>query len=248
MYEAQQQQQKCRRGQRQTARRRIITWPESGPALRRARDEPDGPGAGAWGTALAASVAPRHPTLLWARDAAQCAAMRDTRRNERYLPASPCRRAGGDERLRRRAAHAQGALRSSRRRCRRFSPRCSPGCPIYRSAAVARRALAARASSRRNGRFSGSRSRDLRPEWRRVGALSGPSFAAEVARGQATAPVVASRDAALRGRRGAARRRLRIYTSDDVVGVEVGGAVKNVLAIAVGICDGLSAGLNARAA
>jgi glycerol-3-phosphate dehydrogenase (NAD(P)+) len=81
--------------------------------------------------------------------------------------------------------------------------------------------------------------------------LSGPSFALEVARGQPTALVAASADAALAAAAVAAFHAdaLRVYTSADVVGVEVGGAVKNVMAIAVGILDGLpEAGLNARAA
>jgi len=98
--------------------------------------------------------------------------------------------------------------------------------------------------------------RELRPEaaW---GVLSGPSFAIEVARGQPTALVVASGSATLREAAVAAFHSdaLRLYTSDDLVGVEVGGAVKNVLAIATGIVDGMAArggggapGLNARAA
>ena len=88
------------------------------------------------------------------------------------------------------------------------------------------------------------------PDLARVGVLSGPSFAIEVARGQPTALVAASADAALceaavEALHGDA---LRIYTSDDAIGVEVGGAVKNVMAIATGIADGLSLGQNARAA
>jgi glycerol-3-phosphate dehydrogenase (NAD(P)+) len=91
-----------------------------------------------------------------------------------------------------------------------------------------------------------------RVPWRPIciGVLSGPSFALEVARQQPTALVAASRGC------GAARRlvrafhspALRVYASEDIVGVEVGGAVKNVLAIATGLCDGLQLGLNARAA
>jgi glycerol-3-phosphate dehydrogenase (NAD(P)+) len=82
------------------------------------------------------------------------------------------------------------------------------------------------------------------------GVLSGPSFALEVARGQPTALVAASSDAALAARavRAFHAGALRVYSSDDPVGVEVGGAVKNVLAIATGIADGLQLGLNARAA
>jgi glycerol-3-phosphate dehydrogenase (NAD(P)+) len=83
-----------------------------------------------------------------------------------------------------------------------------------------------------------------------AGALNGPSFAQEVARSQPTALVAASRhatvrDALVKAFHGGA---LRVYANDDIVGVEVGGAVKNVLAIATGLCDGLGLGLNARAA
>ena len=82
------------------------------------------------------------------------------------------------------------------------------------------------------------------------GALSGPSFALEVARGQPTALVAASRHDSLREALVQAFHgpNLRVYANDDIVGVEVGGAVKNVLAIATGLCDGLNLGLNARAA
>lgn len=84
----------------------------------------------------------------------------------------------------------------------------------------------------------------------RAGALSGPSFAQEVARGQPTALVAASEHAEVREALVAAFHgpALRVYANDDIVGVEVGGAVKNVLAIATGLCDGLNLGLNARAA
>jgi glycerol-3-phosphate dehydrogenase (NAD(P)+) len=84
----------------------------------------------------------------------------------------------------------------------------------------------------------------------RGGALSGPSFAQEVARGMPTALVAASDDAATREAMVHAfhNKSLRVYANDDIVGVEVGGAVKNVLAIATGLCDGLQLGLNARAA
>jgi len=84
----------------------------------------------------------------------------------------------------------------------------------------------------------------------RFGALSGPSFADEVARGLPAAVTLASGDAEFAS--AAARElhtgRLRVYSSDDLVGVETGGAVKNVIAIAAGICDGLKLGSSARAA
>jgi glycerol-3-phosphate dehydrogenase (NAD(P)+) len=83
-----------------------------------------------------------------------------------------------------------------------------------------------------------------------AGVLSGPSFALEVARAQPTALVAASAHAAVRSALVDAFHSptLRVYANDDIVGVEVGGAVKNVLAIATGLCDGLNLGLNARAA
>ena len=83
-----------------------------------------------------------------------------------------------------------------------------------------------------------------------AGAFSGPSFALEVARGQPAALVAASAHASVRDALVAAFHgpQLRVYASDDLAGVEVGGAVKNVLAIATGLCDGLALGLNARAA
>jgi glycerol-3-phosphate dehydrogenase (NAD(P)+) len=83
-----------------------------------------------------------------------------------------------------------------------------------------------------------------------AGVLSGPSFALEVGRGQPTALVAASVHAPVRLALVEAFHSptMRVYANDDIVGVEVGGAVKNVLAIATGLCDGLNLGLNARAA
>jgi glycerol-3-phosphate dehydrogenase (NAD(P)+) len=84
----------------------------------------------------------------------------------------------------------------------------------------------------------------------RLAFLSGPSFAKEIAAGQPTAVVVASADPALAARiqELVSTSYLRVYTSDDVVGVELGGAIKNVIAIAVGVAEGMGLGLNARAA
>jgi glycerol-3-phosphate dehydrogenase (NAD(P)+) len=84
----------------------------------------------------------------------------------------------------------------------------------------------------------------------RVGALSGPTFAREVARGDPTAITIASLDAALAEivQREISDASFRVYTNDDVVGVELGGALKNVIAIAAGVCDGLGLGHNSVAA
>ncbi|MBN8558868.1 MAG: NAD(P)-dependent glycerol-3-phosphate dehydrogenase, partial [Burkholderiales bacterium] len=100
------------------------------------------------------------------------------------------------------------------------------------------------------GRFDGDHQPRCGLIKSRTGALSGPSFAQEVARGQPTALVAASRHAGVRDAlvAGFHGPTLRVYANDDLVGVEVGGAVKNVLAIATGLADGLNLGLNARAA
>jgi glycerol-3-phosphate dehydrogenase (NAD(P)+) len=205
-------------------------------------------GAGAWGTALAASVASRHATCLWARDATQAQQLRTSGRNERYLPGidlPPELRITADFELA--VAHAaQGliviatpmsALHEMLRRL--------PAEAVDTSAIV----WLCKGFQQGTGWLGHEVARAVRPR-ARVGVLSGPSFAIEVARGQPTALVVASDDAALRDAVVEALHgdSLRIYTSADPIGVEVGGAVKNVLAIATGIADGMQLGLNARAA
>jgi glycerol-3-phosphate dehydrogenase (NAD(P)+) len=206
-------------------------------------------GAGAWGTALAISAAPRHRVRLWARDAAQAQAMQSARENRRYLPGqsfpSTLEVAGGSLAaavtgadlvvLASPLAGLRGLLESLRGTavpvawlCKGFEPSRGVG---------------------QAGRMPHEIHAEVAPELP-AGALSGPSFAQEVARGQPTALVAASTHAAVRevlvqAFHGPA---LRVYANDDLAGVEVGGAVKNVLAIATGLCDGLSLGLNARAA
>jgi glycerol-3-phosphate dehydrogenase (NAD(P)+) len=201
-------------------------------------------GAGAWGTALAVAAAPRHELLLWARDARQCAEMRSTRRNVRYLPevALP-------EGLRLDADHAAALAFAA------------DGLLVIASPVSALRERLAALPSHADvlwlckgfeagtGLLGHEIAQALRPQ-ARVGVLSGPSFALEVARGQPTALVAASSDESLAARAVQAFHSdsLRVYTSGDPIGVEVGGAVKNVMAIATGIADGLVLGQNARAA
>ena len=202
-------------------------------------------GAGAWGTALAASACPRQDTLLWARDAVQAAAMRRERCNRRYLPDAPLPaelRIGDD--FAAAIAHARDGLivvatpMSGLEGMLRRLPADAPGvlwlCKGFQEG---------------SGRLGHEIARDVAPALR-CGVLSGPSFAIEVARGQPTALVAASSDAALAEQAVEAFHSdsLRVYTSADPVGVEVGGAVKNVMAIATGIADGMQLGLNARAA
>ncbi len=200
-------------------------------------------GAGAWGTALAAALAGRHEVTLWARDPAQAAAIAAARCNARYLPDIPLPEAlrieAGWERavagaelliaatpvagLREVAGASRGTGLPLIWLCKGFE-QASAQLPHEIVAAVGLRAP--------------------------CGALSGPSFAQEVARGLPCALTLASADAAFAARAAALLHggRMRVYHSDDLVGVEIGGALKNVLAIAVGICDGLGLGQNARAA
>ena len=207
-------------------------------------------GAGAWGTAMALAAARQmggHAVTLHARDAAQADALRTDKQNARYLP-------GVDlpDSIEISSAPLASLLSTS------------PNCDLWVIAtpmAGLRAALTAMADVTApvvwlcKGLESGT---GLMPHevqaqvapHLKAGALSGPSFALEVARQQPTALVAASahapvRDAMVQAFHGPA---LRVYANSDIVGVEVGGAVKNVLAIATGLCDGLNLGLNARAA
>lgn len=203
-------------------------------------------GAGAWGTALAASWAPHHAVTLWGRNAAELDAMRAARVNVRYLPGCPLPDAlqfdpdfdaAVDAAELIVIAVPTGGLRPT-------------------LAALARRPALPPLVWVCKGFEPGSRKlphqlvAELLPGHAGSGVLSGPSFAQEVAHGYPTALTLASNDAALARRLAEALsgQRLRIYAHDDVVGVEIGGALKNVMAIAAGICDGLELGHNARAA
>lgn len=204
-------------------------------------------GAGAWGTALAANAARRHDVTLWARDAAQAAAMSATRENSRYLPgiALPPSLivASGNASLAFRdaalliVATPMAALRSQ---LAILSDVTAPVAWLCKGVEIS------------TGTF-GLLPHEVQAQVARhlhAGTLSGPSFAQEVAQGRPTALVAASVHASVRQALVDAFHGpdLRVYANDDIVGVEVGGAVKNVLAIATGLCDGLSLGLNARAA
>ena len=211
-------------------------------------------GAGAWGTALAVSAAghrrANHDVTLWARDAAQAAALQAVRENRRYLPevalpaslqvlgpSVPVGALAADAELVVLATPMAGLrgllLQLADCRvplawlCKGFEPGVAGSAGLMAHEIQSQVAPAVMA-----------------------GALSGPSFALEVARGQPTALVAASPHLAVRQALVAAFHgpALRVYANDDLVGVEAGGAVKNVLAIATGLCDGLNLGLNARAA
>jgi glycerol-3-phosphate dehydrogenase (NAD(P)+) len=203
-------------------------------------------GAGAWGTALAAALAPRHAVHLWARDGAALSSIAETRRNERYLPgirlpsALRCTREVAAA-----VTHARhgllliatptAALRDLLRQLHGVAA-LPPVVWLCKGLEQGSAAMAHEIVRDELGNHP-------------AGPLSGPSFAQEVAKGLPTALTVAGHDSfcrivteALHGPS------LRIYSTNDVVGVEVGGAVKNVMAIATGICDALALGHNARAA
>jgi glycerol-3-phosphate dehydrogenase (NAD(P)+) len=203
-------------------------------------------GAGAWGTALAVTLSARHRVTLWARDAAQCAQMRTSRVNRRYLPNVVL-----PDALELTSDHA-AALND-----------CEAAI-LGVTVAGLRATLRDVASAGRplpvvwlcKGFEAGTSklphqvaAEELQPGVAR-GVLSGPSFAQEVARGIPAAVTLAASDSAfaVRMARELHSLRLRIYSSEDMIGVETGGAVKNVIAIAAGISDGLGFGESARAA
>ena len=212
-------------------------------------------GAGAWGTALAASAASHRSNAqavtLWARDPQQAREMATQRENSRYLPgfalppalqishaalSSLLAPLTSDDLVV--IATPMSALRGMLVTLRLSSAHVAWLCKGFEASA---------------GISLGSLGHEIQLEVApqlRAGILSGPSFAQEVARAQPTALVAASQHASVRDTLVGAFHNpsVRVYANDDVVGVEVGGAVKNVLAIATGLCDGLRLGLNARAA
>ena len=201
-------------------------------------------GAGAWGTALARLLgADQHPVTLWGHDANHLDVVRRSRRNERYLPGIEL--PGGLQLESDLAGAVAGA-----------------GCVV-----VAVPSKAFREVTKSLAGFSGvivSVTKGIEHQsgltmcgvlaenspQAKLAALSGPSLALEVARGIPSAIVAASDDAAT----AAAVQQLfhrpafRVYTSNDLIGVELGGALKNVIAIAAGVCDGLGFGDNSKAA
>ncbi|MBB1623875.1 NAD(P)H-dependent glycerol-3-phosphate dehydrogenase [Achromobacter sp. UMC71] len=213
-------------------------------------------GAGSWGTALAAAASRRHPTILWARDPAQAADMAARRENARYLPNIALPQALEI------SSDLDATLRSLKQDGK--TPLIVLSVPMAglatTCAELARRLPAlglqdtpivwtCKGFEADTARLPHEIVREALPG-AIGGALSGPSFAREVAQGLPVALTVASDNAGLRAAttqafHGAA---LRVYASSDLVGVEVGGALKNVIAVACGIGDGLALGTNARAA
>jgi glycerol-3-phosphate dehydrogenase (NAD(P)+) len=210
-------------------------------------------GAGAWGTAVAIAVAARHDVLLWGRNTVAMDEIASAGENTHYLPGYPfpdalqvCtdfdaavahtfRDADGDEGLLIAACPVAG-LR--------------PLLESLKGRPIPNLIWLCKGFEYDTGLLPHQIFRDVLGTSIASGALSGPSFAQEVARGLPCALTIASTSAALRDGVVAAVHggTMRVYSSEDVIGVEVGGAVKNVMAIATGVADGLGLGLNARAA
>lgn len=206
-------------------------------------------GAGAWGTAVAIALTAKNKVLIWGRNQAAMQEMQAQRENVAYLPGFPlpenlevtadfsaamAHAAGNDSLLV--IATSVSGLRPTLKACLPYAPQnviwlCKG---FEESTQLLPHQIA----------------RDILGHEVAIGALSGPSFAQEVAQGLPCALTIASTSPALCQRVVQALHvnAMRVYSSDDLVGVEVGGAVKNILAIATGVADGLGLGLNARAA
>ena len=216
-------------------------------------------GGGAWGTAMAVNLCSqgdRHAVSLWLRDTVQADEFAQKQENTRYLPGIP---------LPPSLTLCSGPLQSMASRLGQFDA-VIVATPVsgLRGTLIALNSAATSGGTlppvawlckgfeQPLGGFHGLLPHEIyaRTSAGASAVISGPSFAQEVAAGAPSALVAASADTAVRKMFVALLHNpsLRVYASEDVVGVEVGGAVKNVLAIATGLCDGLKLGLNARAA
>ena len=204
-------------------------------------------GAGAWGTALADLLARNeHQVVLWSYESDVAESVNARHSNPRFLPGASLSRSL------RATVSLEDALRGAelvtyvtpshvlRGIARRGAPATSPGATlVVASKGIERETLRMMTDVVREESGAGS-----------VVALSGPSFAAEVAQRQATAVVAASVNEAdaICAQRAFSNAAFRVYTHDDEIGVELGGALKNVMAIATGMAEGLGLGYNSRAA
>ncbi|MGH8286705.1 MAG: NAD(P)H-dependent glycerol-3-phosphate dehydrogenase [Steroidobacteraceae bacterium] len=205
-------------------------------------------GAGSWGTALAIQFARSgRPTRLWGRDRVRLATMARERRNSRYLESGEFppslnatvelddALAGADDVLLAVPSHAFRALLME------IAPRLAPGQRV---------AWATKGFELDSGKLPHQVAREVLGAERAIAVLSGPTFAREVGAGLPTAMTVASPDASFATSlaQDLSSENFRAYISTDIVGVEVGGAVKNVLAVGAGLSDGLGFGANTRVA
>jgi glycerol-3-phosphate dehydrogenase (NAD(P)+) len=205
-------------------------------------------GGGAWGTALAIHIAKQgSPVRLWLREAELVQRMRERRDNPMYLPGVAIPEAVEPHgNLAETVVGTQVVLvvvpsQFARKVYSDLAPHLNPGLPVV---------VAAKGIEVNTLRLPLEVVSEVLGADRPSAVLSGPSFAREVARGLPTALVLASdtRALSLRLQDLLASRDLRVYTNDDPLGVQLCGAIKNVMAIAVGVVEGLGLGTNARAA
>jgi glycerol-3-phosphate dehydrogenase (NAD(P)+) len=207
-------------------------------------------GAGSWGTALSAALAGiGHAVRLWAYEPTVAEDIHRTRENSLFLPGIQLPENVSPTNNLSEALHRAKFVLTvvPSHVCRPIYEQMLPGLDEETILVSASKGL----ETARLMRMSEVIYSVVQPRFRpRLTVLSGPSFAQEVARGDPTAVVVASEDrnAAQSVQEEFSSRSLRLYTSDDVVGVELGGAVKNVIAIAAGVIEGLGLGHNAMAA
>ena len=205
-------------------------------------------GAGSWGTALAIQLARSNgPVILWGHDAGLMAQLAERRVNERYLPGVSLPDAlviNSDLEASVQAAQDVLVVVPSHA----FRSVLTAVQPYL--AAGARLAWATKGLESGSGKLLHEVAQEVLGDTMPTAVVSGPTFAREVAEGLPTAVTVASADAQFASDMAERlhNKTFRAYTSEDVAGVEVGGAVKNVLAIAAGIADGLGFGANARTA
>ena len=202
-------------------------------------------GAGSWGTTVAALIAPRHPTVLWARNGEVAAEIDGNHTNEAYLPGFtlPERLMATDD-LEKAMRHAEllvvgvptTAMRSTLHMAREW---IHPWIPIVSLSKGLEQGSLLRMTEVIADEIPGHP----------VAALTGPNIAREIMAGQAAASVIATDDLKVAAaiQTVLTRGMFRIYTNHDVIGCELGGALKNVVAIACGIAQGLGVGDNTRA-
>jgi glycerol-3-phosphate dehydrogenase (NAD(P)+) len=224
-------------------------------------------GAGAWGTGLAIVLGRKgiHGVRLWAHEVDVCESISERRINEQFLPG---RRIPESVKVTTDLATALAGVKiivsvMPSRHCRELFQRMRPLIPPGALIVSATKGLEEGSPQRMTeviagvlhseGEIAPPLSRSMRQGGNfdfPIGALSGPSFAQEVARGDPTAITIASpnEDLLRTVQKEFSDPAFRVYTNADVVGVELGGALKNVIAIAAGICDGLGLGHNSIAA
>jgi len=208
-------------------------------------------GAGAWGTGLAIVLGRKgtHQVRLWAHEPEVCASITERRINDKFLPGRPIAEsvtASND------FAHVLAGAQivvsvMPSQHCRALFESMRPLIPQSTLIVSATKGLEESSLLRMTEVIAQVLQREGSSS---IGALSGPSFAQEVARGDPTAITIASQDPMLVRaiQQEFSDPSFRVYTNSDVIGVELGGALKNIVAIAAGICDGLGLGHNSVAA